>query len=277
MTDAIFQSSSPEFIEIDGLSLRLMRSEGQGLPILMTAPWPQSIYAFHGIWGVLTRLGPIVAVDLPGFGRSERRPDLMAPQPMGDFVLKLAAALGIARCHAIGPDVGTSALLFAAAARPDLFESVVVGSGGANMERLGKGLRGVIEAPPGAYGEPEGGAQVVGTITRMTRTTPPAEAMEDFRQSSLGRRWIEAADYVRAYPRDLPRLEGLLPTIRTPVLVISGAHDPIVPPVNGDFLVERLPHAAHTVLDTGHFVWEDDPDGYATAVSAWIRGGYRSA
>ncbi len=74
---------------------------------------------------------------------------------MGDFVLKLAAALGIARCHAIGPDVGTSALLFAAAARPDLFESVVVGSGGANMERLGKGLRGVIEAPPGAYGEPE--------------------------------------------------------------------------------------------------------------------------
>lgn len=104
MTDAIFQSSSPEFIEIDGLSLRLVRSEGQGLPILMTAPWPQSIYAFHGIWGALTRLGPIVAVDLPGFGRSERRPDLMAPQPMGDFVLKLAAALGIARCHAIGPD-----------------------------------------------------------------------------------------------------------------------------------------------------------------------------
>jgi pimeloyl-ACP methyl ester carboxylesterase len=136
-------------------------------------------------------------------------------------------------------------------------------------------LRGVIEAKPGTYGEPDGGAQVVGTITRLTRKTPPAEAMEDFRLSSLGRRWGEAADYVRAYPRDLPRLQALLPMVTTPVLVISGRDDPIVPPANGELLARNLPHAAHRVFDAGHFVWEDDAAGYMDAVSAWIMGGYR--
>ncbi|MBS7546414.1 alpha/beta fold hydrolase [Ancylobacter oerskovii] len=277
MNTTIFPAGSPEFLTVDGLQIRISRSEGDGLPILITAPWPQSIYAFHAIWPALTALGPVVAVDLPGFGRSDRRAELMAPEPMGGFVTRLAAALGIERCHAIGPDVGTSAMLFAAATRPSLFESLVIGSGGADMELVGKGLRGVIEAREGEYGEPEGGAQVVGTITRLTRQTPPAEAMEDFRLSSQGRRWIEAADYVRAYPRDLPRLKSLLPAIRTPVLVISGKDDPIVPPENGAFLVRHLPRSLHTVLDAGHFVWEDDAAGYMHAISAWLGGGYRQA
>ncbi|MDT3382429.1 alpha/beta hydrolase [Labrys neptuniae] len=219
---------------------------------------------------------PIIAVDLPGFGRSDHRSEVMSPEAMGQFVIRLAAELGLARFHAVGPDVGTSAMLFAAAARPELFESLVVGSGGVDMDLIGKGLRSVIEAKPGTYGEPDG-AQVVGTITRLTRETPPAEAMEDFRLSSLGRRWVEAADYVRAYPRDLPRLQALLPTVATPVLVISGKDDPIVPPANGELLAGNLPHAAHRVFDTGHFVWEDDAAGYMDAVSAWVRGGYRQA
>lgn len=275
MAKAIFDPLKPQFIAVEGYELRILRSPGLGLPILVTAPWPQSIYAFHAIWDGLMQLGPVMAVDLPGFGRSDHRAEVMSPEAMGQFVIRLAAELGIARCHAVGPDIGTSAMLFAAAARPDLFESLVVGSGGVDMDLIGKGLRGVIEAKPGTYGEPDGGAQVVGTITRLTRETPPAEAMEDFRLSSLGRRWVEAADYVRAYPHDLPRLQALLPKVTTPVLVLSGKDDPIVPPANGELLARNLPHAAHRVFDAGHFVWEDDAAGYMDAVSGWVRGGYR--
>ncbi|MGO4285175.1 alpha/beta fold hydrolase, partial [Bosea sp. TAB14] len=78
-----------------------------------------------------------------------------------------------------------------------------------------------------------------------------------------------------AYPRDLPRLQALLPTVTTPVLVISGKDDPIVPPANGELLARNLPHAAHRVFHAGHFVWEDDAAGYMDAVSAWVTGGYR--
>jgi hypothetical protein len=38
--------------------------------------------------------------------------------------------------------------------------------------------------------------------------------------------------YVRTYPTELPVLRDLLSSIET-VLIINGARDPVVPPVNG--------------------------------------------
>ena len=83
--------------------------------------------------------------------------------------------------------------------------------------------------------------------------------------------------YVRAYPSDLPELSAALYGIRTPVLSIWGALDPIVPPANADVLNKALPRTRSIVLDASHFVWEDCADEYAAAVLNWIRGGYKSA
>ena len=59
---------------------------------------------------------------------SESRPSVMTPEAMGDFVVKMLRHFDVDRAHAIAPDVGTPAILFAAAKQPDLFESLVVGS-----------------------------------------------------------------------------------------------------------------------------------------------------
>ena len=61
-------------------------------------------------------------------------------------------------------------------------------------------------------------------------------------------------------------LAGLLPRITTPVTVISGRHDRVVPLVNARFLDERLPISRLVTLDAGHFVWEEAPAEYAAAV-----------
>ena len=66
------------------------------------------------------------AVDLPGFGGSERRADLLSPRGMGGFMTTLIAEAGLGRPHIIAPDVGTSAALFAAAAHPERIASVIV-------------------------------------------------------------------------------------------------------------------------------------------------------
>jgi pimeloyl-ACP methyl ester carboxylesterase len=56
---------------------------------------------------------------------------LMSPRAMGEFIVRAADAFGLERPHVVGPDVGTSAALFAAAGHPDRFSSIVVGTGGA--------------------------------------------------------------------------------------------------------------------------------------------------
>ena len=83
--------------------------------------------------------------------------------------------------------------------------------------------------------------------------------------------------YVRTYPVELPILRDLLPQIQTPVQIIAGALDDAVPPVNGEFLHERLPKSKLDIIDTGHFTWEDGADEYAALVTSWWDGGYATA
>jgi len=80
--------------------------------------------------------------------------------------------------------------------------------------------------------------------------------------------------YVRTYPTELPVLRDLLPRIETPVQIIAGARDPAVPPVNAEFLHERLPKSKLDIIDAGHFNWEEAPDEYAALVTSWWSGGY---
>src|SRR5258708_7695593 len=103
---------------VDNLEVRVVRAgPTTGIPVLLTNPWPESIYAFRGVLPAIGRSHPVIAIDLPGFGRSEDRPDAMSPEAMGRFVAKLAEHFGMNRLHPVGADAGTSAFLFAEARR----------------------------------------------------------------------------------------------------------------------------------------------------------------
>jgi pimeloyl-ACP methyl ester carboxylesterase len=270
--------NAASFIKVDGLKLRILRSDSRrGIPVMLTSPWPESLYAFERIWPKLAAEAPLVALDLPGFGMSDSRADVMSPKAMGDFLPKVIDALGLGRIHAIGPDVGTSALLFAARSHPDLFESLVVGSGATDAALTTGGLKEIISAPSTRPFEGGTGADfATGAINRMMKKKPDPQVLDDYRASSSGKRFIEAMAYVRAYPGDLSELRAALPGIRTAVLSIWGTLDPIVPTTNADVLNQALPRTRSVLLDAGHFVWEDCADEYAAAILDWIRGGYSS-
>ncbi len=78
-----------------------------------------------------------------------------------------------------------------------------------------------------------------------------------------------------ANPRNLPRLKALLPGVKTPVLVLAGRDNPIVPPSNGELLAKHLPHCRHELLKCGHLIWEDAADTYAAQLADWLRGDWR--
>jgi pimeloyl-ACP methyl ester carboxylesterase len=59
---------------------------------LLLSPWPESVFAYERIWSRLAEPTHLVAIDLPGFGRSERRDALMSPRAMGDFIVRAAGS-----------------------------------------------------------------------------------------------------------------------------------------------------------------------------------------
>ncbi|HEX3973383.1 MAG TPA: alpha/beta hydrolase [Stellaceae bacterium] len=260
---------------IDGLAIRYARSgASEGLPILLTAPWPESLYAFHHVMPRLAGAHPLIAVDLPGFGRSQSRPDVMAPEAMGNFVIALLDHFGIGRTHVVAPDVGTLAVLFAAAKQSGRFESLVVGGGAARVDLAAGSLNELIHSPTGAFASVDGADRVRNYLTHAAELTQAA-IIEDFRAASAGRRFEEATQYVRGYIADLPKLAAALPGINTPTLIIAGKSDPIVPPANGQFLANRLPRNRYVLLDAQHRVWEEAAADYADALLSWFGGGYR--
>jgi pimeloyl-ACP methyl ester carboxylesterase len=110
----------PQYRTIDGLAIRFAESDNaeQDAHALLLSPWPESIFAFEPVWTRLSERTHLVAVDLPGFGHSERRDALMSPKAMGEFIVHLADAFGLEEPHVVGPDIGTGAALFAASLYP---------------------------------------------------------------------------------------------------------------------------------------------------------------
>jgi len=261
---------------VDGVSIRFVESDRRGVDALLLSPWPESLFAYESIWSRLADKTHLVAIDLPGFGFSEWKDRLMSPQAMGEFIVRVADAFHLEKPHLIGPDVGTAAALFAAAAYPDRFASLVVGTGGTAVPiQLGDPLREWVFAPDlEPYRRIGGRAIVERAIATLERYRLTDAAREDYLSSYEGDRFAESIRYVQAYPAELPILQDMLPRIETPVRIIAGRRDRVVPPVNAEFLHERLPHSDLHLVDSGHFVWEDAADEYAALVTDWWAEGF---
>ncbi len=265
-----------QFRVIDGLTVRFAQSEDRAADALLLSPWPESLLAFEPVWARLAEQVHLVAIDLPGFGHSQRRDALLSPRAMGEFIIRAADAFGLGHPHVVGPDIGTAAALFAAALYPGRLHSLVVGSGGAAVPlQLGSRLKEWVETTDlQEYCSADPRQIVAGALTGIRQYALPDAIREDYLSSYGGDRFAESMRYVRTYPAELPVLRDLLPQIGTPVQIIAGRHDTAVPPVNAEFLHHRLPHSKLDILNAGHFTWEDAADEYAQLVSTWWDGGY---
>ncbi len=237
-------AAKPTFRSIDGVSIRFVESDQRNAHALLLSPWPESVFAYEPIWSRLAETTHLVAVDLPGFGRSELGDTLMSPRAMGEFILRAANAFGLKHPHIGGPDVGTAVALFAAAAHPGRFLSLVVGTGGTAVPiQLGDPLREWVFAPDLEQYRRLGGRRIVKrAMQTLERYVISDTAREDYLASYEGNRFAESMRYVQSYPTELEALRDVLPKIQTPVQIIAGRRDTVVPPVNAEYIHERLPY-----------------------------------
>lgn len=263
--------------EAAGLQIRFAEA-GQGADetALLTNPWPESLLAFRKVWDRLAAQFHVMAIDLPGFGGSERQLDLLSPPAMGAFLLQLAKEWDLGPVHFVAPDVGTPAALWAAASNPGLVRSLAIGGGGVAVPlQVGGALKDIIQAPDMEGYRQIDSKDILGPVyDAMPGGAPPADVRDDYLESYAGDRFVESTRYVRTYPAELPKLAEKLPSIETPVQIVCGRDDPLVPMANQEFLHERLPHSRMDLLQAGHFAWEEAPDLYGDVLTGWLSGGY---
>jgi pimeloyl-ACP methyl ester carboxylesterase len=265
-----------QYKTIDGLQIRFATNDKtDGDPILMLSPLPESILAFIPIWDTISELGPVIAVDIPPFGRSQVNRDARTPEAVGEFVLEIMGAFGLKTPHVIAPDIGTPACLFASANHPGIFKSLVIGSGATDHTDILGALDQIVNAPSlEPFKNLTGEEFVRGAVSGMTNYKLPEDVLQDYIASYAGDKFWDAMAFVRDYPAALPRLASRLSEITVPCQLTVGKNDPFVPVSNAEKLKRGLSKCNLDVIDCGHFVWEDEPVKYAQIARDFIQGGY---
>jgi pimeloyl-ACP methyl ester carboxylesterase len=140
---------STYFRVCDGVRVRFADNRADSdITVLLLAPWRETLWAFRRIWRRVSAVGRVVAIDMPGFGHSDGRPELIAPEASGMFLARLIDEWALGSPHIVGPDVGTAAALFLAATTPERVTSLTIGGGAVRFPiEAGGALKDIIEAP----------------------------------------------------------------------------------------------------------------------------------
>ena len=234
-------------VQVDGVPVR-WRSVGSGPPLVL-------VHGLAGSWRWWRPVLPALAaerrvhlLDLPGFGGIPhmRRFDLDAA--LG-WLARWSSAAEIGPADVVGHSLGSLVCTRLAALHPEC------------VRRL------VLVAPAGIAGR-----------TPLETTGPLLRALLAARPSFLA---LLARDALRSGPVSIVSaafavlaadVRSDLAAVGTPVLLLLGEHDPLVPTQNAEELARGLPHAEIRVLaGAGHVPMSDRPDEFSRELLRFLR------
>lgn len=102
---------------------------GDDAPILLVHGYGSSTESYKPIFNELARRHRVIAVDLPGFGLSDRRAGDYSPEALSDVLVEILDQKHITRAHVVGHSWGGSIVLSFALRHPDRLARLIVISG----------------------------------------------------------------------------------------------------------------------------------------------------
>lgn len=252
--------------EIGGHQVHWVEDRPGEAPVLYVHGVPDS----SGLWApFLARTGGI-ALDLPGFGRSGKRPDFPYDiDGYAEFLEAFAAHRGLERVRLVCHDWGGVALAWAMR-HPERIERLVAidvvpflpGYRWHPWARVWR-RRGLGEF---AMGITHGWMLRLATGMPREWAARVAEHFDQGTQRAILRLYRSAPpERLEAAGRDLGR-------IGAPALVLWGERDPYLPVRFGEALAERLPAGEFRLLsEGGHWPWVQD-EGVIDLVERFLDG-----
>jgi pimeloyl-ACP methyl ester carboxylesterase len=250
---------------IDGVRVHFRRVAGEGTPVVYCHGNPT-----HGEDWVpfMERGGPALAIDMPGWGRSDR-PDAArfdySMHGLSAFLDRCLEALGVGERKLVVHDWGGLALI-GAQRRPALVERLVVidsvpllpGYRWHWIARLWR-RRGVGELLNATT--TRSSLALLMRQARGDRSAMPPEFVDMvWDHWDKGTRTAVLALYRQADPDRLARAGEALGKLACPSLVLWGDRDPYLPTRFAEAYAEALPSSRlEIVRGAGHWPWIDDP------------------
>ena len=238
---------------------------GSGEPLVLIHPLGAELVVWEPVMDRLARERDVIAVDLPGFGRSPGLPngDLPTPQVLAASVASLLDDLGVGRAHVAGNSLGGWVALELAKAGRALSVAGLCTAGlwsrplgprpGRDVRRTGRRLLPVL---PALLRSARGRRLVLGGSVAHPERVPPEAA------TRLVRSYLTSAGYESANLAMRGAVFSGFDDIRVPVTLAWGDLDRIVRKPR-----QKLPEWRTIMLHgCGHIPTWDDPGQVARAL-----------
>lgn len=263
-------------IEVDGRLAHVVRS-GEGEPVVLLHGFGGSTYSWRHVAAALADEYLLIAVDLNGFGYTERSRGPAAYTVAGQLALVVGVmdALGLDSAHVAGHSYGGALALHLAWRHPDRVRSVtLVDSAGVAYPWERRHASAAITPLTYLFVRTRAikrDAVVVGlerSFADDSRITPELvdAYYERIRIEGVSRAF-RGLTVPTSEPRDLPDLARL----DLPVLIVWGAEDELTLPEAGREAAEIIPGAEFELLDgVGHLPLEESPGKLAELMRAFL-------
>lgn len=269
-----------KFVEVEGMRIHYTE-HGEGDPVLLLHGWPTSAYLWRKIAPIVGRGRRAIAIDLPGFGHSDKPPAASysfrfhahvldgfleavgAPGRIGLAVHDLGGPIGLYWASQNRERVERLAVLNTLAyARPSLAVVAFVASvripGVRSYMTSQSGLRFAMR-----LGVHDRSRLSDETIAAYLAPFTGDDAREALRRAAYG-----------LHPKGFRDIERWLPEVEVPVRIVYGKRDRILPDVRRT--MERIagdvkgPVEVTVLSDCGHFCQEERPTEIGDALSAFF-------
>ncbi len=273
-TDLAAAAPAGHSIDVDGVRLHYVEA-GSGPPLLLLHGLNGSTFGFRMLTPYLTSHFRVIALDLMGFGYSERPPHRdYSLSAQARLVAGFLDALGIERASVLGHSLGGAVAMHLALQFPDRVDRLILVSSAADTE-MRRGLR----------------------SSRLVRPLLPVVAVFTVQNKRFRRMSLRSACYdpsfvtpeivegylaptrVRGHLRALgammvdrhkdPPLD--LAAITQPTLILWGAADRWLPISHGGRLMALIPNSRMEVIEgAGHLVLEEQPEESARVLTDFL-------
>lgn len=266
-----------QLIDIDGYRIHYI-DRGHGPAMVLVHGFGGQTYSYRHLIPVFARDHRVIAVDLKGYGYSERDAQTDLTHAGQVAMLKsLLDKLGVPHATFVGHSMGGGIVQRFAVAHPEMVDAVVLAASVSGDERVGRRM--LLPAFVVKQLAPVM-AQLIASRTLRGSFYDPSKLTDEVRDEYTRPVRIRGSlDGLTAMMRQGagdPPLE--MARITQPVLILSGAHDRIVPLSVGQHIRDRIPQARMVVIDkAGHLLLEEQPDECARAILDFMRDASLSA
>lgn len=237
------------FLEIDGLNVFYERKTGEGTPVLLLHGWGCGASTMRPIFECFAALGrDVTAIDFPGFGRSDSPPDNFTVFDYSRLTGRLIDELGLQNpdiiAHSFG---GRVAIILAAENRVNRL--LLVDAAGLKPRR---GIKYYFKV--GVY-----------KLKRRLGVKQKNVGSADYRalSPSMQRVFVSVVN---------EHLDGLLPDVACPVLLIWGERDKDTPIRMARKMHKNIPDSGLIIFENcGHFAFIDDTPRFCRIAAQFFK------